>query len=91
MHQAKKKGIANGTVTDRIVVGCRLDIGIGIGKEIGERITTLKEDPGERHGRKKNTPISGRGCHESDPMKIVIYSRITGAFHFNGLLANLPY
>jgi hypothetical protein len=91
MHQAKKKGIADGPVADQVVVGSGLDIGIGIVEEIGKRITAFKKDPGERHCRKKNTPISGRGCHGSDPMKITIYSRITGAFHFNGLLANPPY
>jgi hypothetical protein len=72
MHQAKKQGIADRPVANQVVVSRGLDISIGIVEEVGKRITAFKEGPGERHCGKKNTPISGRRYHGSDPMKIAI-------------------
>jgi hypothetical protein len=51
MNQAKKKGIPDGPVVDKVVVGRSLDIGIGIVEEIGKRITAFKKDPGAGHRR----------------------------------------
>jgi hypothetical protein len=56
MYQAKKKRIADGPVTDRIVIGCGLDIGIGIGEEIRKGIKPFKNDPCQ-HKERNNQPV----------------------------------
>ena len=101
MHQTKKKGISDGPVADRIVIGGCLNIAIGIDEEIGEGVGPFEEDPGKQHsGNEEEEVLPVCFDHGYDRMKFKVAgknrkkvgraARVV-VIHFNGLLANRSY